>query len=116
MILIRRVTDMRNSMHRPEIVLNNDIHFGTPVASPEEACCLAVEACEEGNRQQADRPDGAKEKCCINTPLRYIVHDRAAAEFPRRATSPQVVISGAQQPGGDKLKPATFTDARSKSA
>jgi hypothetical protein len=49
-LLIPRVTDMRNGQFRPEVVLRDDIHFGAPVASAEEAHRLAVAACEKGVR------------------------------------------------------------------
>jgi hypothetical protein len=52
--LIPRVTDMRNGLFRPEVVYNDDslggVHFGTPVASFEEAHRLAVHACGKGVR------------------------------------------------------------------
>jgi hypothetical protein len=49
-----RVTDMRNGLFRPEVVLKNDIHFGTPVATMEEAHRLAVAACEKGAQAAVD--------------------------------------------------------------
>jgi hypothetical protein len=49
-LMIHRVTDMRDGTFRPEVVLRDDIHFGTPVASAEAARRLAVAACEKGVR------------------------------------------------------------------
>jgi hypothetical protein len=55
--LIPRVSDMRDGTFRPEVVVGDDglgdIHFGTPVASIEEARRLAVEACKRGVRAAA---------------------------------------------------------------
>jgi hypothetical protein len=49
---------MRNGTFRPEVVIGDDglgdIHFGTPVASIEEARRLAVEACKRGVRAAAE--------------------------------------------------------------
>ena len=56
--LIPRVSDMRDGTFRPEVVIGDDglgdIHFGTPVASIEEARRLAVEACKRGVRAAAE--------------------------------------------------------------
>jgi hypothetical protein len=61
--LISRVSDMRNGLFRPELVLGDDglgeIYFGTPVASIEEARRLAVEACKRGVRAAAEALAGA---------------------------------------------------------
>jgi hypothetical protein len=50
--LIPRVSDMRDGTFRPEVVIGDDglgdIHFGTPVASIEEARRRAVDACKRG--------------------------------------------------------------------
>jgi hypothetical protein len=49
-IMTPRVTDMRNGLFRPEVLLRNDIYFGRCVFSAGEAHRRAVVACEKGVR------------------------------------------------------------------
>jgi hypothetical protein len=52
LLLLPRVTDMRNGTFRPEVIIGDDglgdIHLGTPVDTPETAQRAAVEACKRG--------------------------------------------------------------------